>query len=440
MTMARQWKGLLRPQTDDWQTNLGYLIGSSISNNIANQREKADQQKQAEWLSGIMGPMGQGQQIPANPNNSQYAFNPDIAANQQQPQDVSLLSNAQTFFPMNNQPAASPAYNNTNATGSLGAPNGEIPQADASQQQPAQAQQQQAAPQGFDYSLPPNRGDAVNQFGPVMAQKMKEAVDMGIPAKDAYAYIAQARDNAIAQQNAAWKQKQSLAIYDRLSQIDVNSPEAKKMLMYANYHGIPIGKEAWETMKPYEMKHVNAGDRFEFYDPRKVSPGSSIAIGVSPDAQLRADTSAANTNARIAAMGARGYGGRGGGGGSDKPGKTELWAQNYENNHLTRDNAMIDEYYGKDDLTPAQEIALKTAMANRERYWKISSGGDYGQPPAQQQTQQPQAEQQAEQQTDSGNADGAAWYDQTVRQLMASEGMSQEDAEQYLSEKINNGG
>ena len=81
-------------------------------------------------------------------------------------------------------------------------------------------------------------------------------------------------------------------------------------------------------------------------------------------------------------------------------------------------------------------------MANRDQYWKISSGGKYGQPQPQQQDQaqgEPQADQQAAPQ-DNGNADGAAWYDQTVRQLMASEGMSQEDAEQYLSEKINNGG
>ena len=407
------------------------------------QQEKRDQQKQAEWLSGLMGPMGQGQQISSNQNNNQYAFNPDISAKPQARllssanPDLSLTGDTQAFFPMNSQtsqaaPQAAPQLSQVNA--------GQAPAPQETQQAAPQAAQQ--APQGFDFSLPPNRNDAVSQFNSIMGQKMKEAVSLGIPAKDAYSYLMQTRDNAIAQQNAAWKQKQSLAIYDRLSQIDVNSPEAKKILMYANYHGIPIGKEAWETMKPYNMEKVNAGDRYEFYDPRKVLHGSTIAIGVSPDAQLRADTSTANTNARIAAVATRGggYGGRGGG--SEKLGKSEAWAQNYEINHLARDNATIDAYYGKEELTPAQEIALRTAMANRDQYWKISSGGEYGQPQTQQQDQaqgEPQADQQAAPQ-DNGNADGAAWYDQTVRQLMASEGMSQEDAEQYLSEKINNGG
>lgn len=436
MKMRIQQPGLLRtPRTNYGWANAIADIGSAL---ITKNAEDDEQRKQADWLGGLLGPMGQGQQassqIPTG-SNDQYSFSSDLSAKPQTgllpktTPDLSLTGDSQTFFPMNQPPQTSQQAPQTDAIQDA------IPQTANAQVSTNTTAQQQ--PKGFDFSLPPNRNDAVSQFNSIMGQKMKEAVAMRIPAKEAYTYLMQTRDNAIAQQNNDWKQKQSLAIYDRLSQIDVNSPEAKKILMYANYHGIPIGKEAWDTMKPYNMEKVNAGDRYEFYDPRKVTPGSSIAIGVSPDAQLRADTSTANANARIAAMGARGYGGRGGG--SEKLGKSESWAQNYEINHLARDNATIDAYYGKEELTPAQEIALRTAMANRDQYWKISSGGGYGQPQATTQQDQSQESQQEAPQ-DNGNADGAAWYDQTVRQLMANEGMSQEDAEQYLSDKINNGG
>lgn len=438
MKMRIQQPGLLRtPRTNYGWANAIADIGSAL---ITKNAEDDEQRKQADWLGGLLGPMGQGQQsssqIPAS-GNDQYSFSSDLSAKPQTgllpktTPDLSLTGDSQTFFPMN-QPSQTAQ---------------QIPQTDASQSAMPQTANAQVStqttarqqPKGFDFSLPPSRNDAVSQFNSIMGQKMKEAVAMGIPAKEAYTYLMQTRDNAIAQQNDAWKQKQSLAIYDRLSQIDINSPEAKKMLMYASYHGIPIGKEAWETIKPYEMKHVNANDRIVFYDPRNVAPGSTIAMGVSPDAQLRADTSAANTNARIAAMGARGYGSRGG---TEKLGKAEAWAQNFEINHLSRVNATIDAISSipEEERTPAQKIALSSSLADRDKYWNISSGGEYGQAQGGQAMEQPQAAVQQEAPQDNGNADGAAWYDQTVRQLMASEGMSQEDAEQYLSEKINNGG
>lgn len=59
MPMARQWKGLLHPQTTDWQTNLGYLIGSAISNNIVQKREAQDQANMYQDMANLNGQFDQ---------------------------------------------------------------------------------------------------------------------------------------------------------------------------------------------------------------------------------------------------------------------------------------------------------------------------------------------------------------------------------------------
>lgn len=112
---------------------------------------------------------------------------------------------------------------------------------------------------------------------------------------------------------------------------------------------------------------------------------------------------------------------RTGRGGTAKLGKSEQWAQTYENNGLARDNAIISTLYGKDDLTTSQQIQLNKALSNRDNYWSISSGGSYGQPDN------------TQAQTSSGN-DNAAAYNAEYQDLV-NKGFTSDEAYQYLTEK-----
>lgn len=83
-------------------------------------------------------------------------------------------------------------------------------------------------------------------------------------------------------------------------------------------------------------------------------------------------------------MESRPVGGYSYGGGSRKASdanlsKEEKWANDYEvkSTGLTKDQAVIDTLYDAPYLTPAQQSQLNQALANRDKYWNITSDGSY---------------------------------------------------------------
>ena len=105
-----------------------------------------------------------------------------------------------------------------------------------------------------------------------------------------------------------------------------------------------------------------------------------------------------------------------------KLGKQESWALNYESgNGLSNDESTIAVLSELEDPTPSQRNQLQQALSRRDHYWKVSSGGQYGSEPQQQEQSQ-------------GDNDAVAWYDQEWRNHKAQNpNMSDQQITDYMT-------
>lgn len=139
---------------------------------------------------------------------------------------------------------------------------------------------------------------------------------------------------------------------------------------------------------------------------------------------------------RTGGTGGGGSGGGIGGGRSTtakpgKLGKEETWALNYESGvGMTNDQSTIDTLGSSDlPLTTSQTNQLQQAMGRRDHYWKVSSGGQYGQTEPQPQAQQAES-----------NPGGAEWYSQNWQAIKdATPGMTDQQATDYMTYRIQQG-
>lgn len=314
-------------------------------------------------------------------------------------------------------------------------------------QQPTQQTTQptpQSTPQKDNYTIP-DKMTIQQRYNKEMYTKMAEMARGGANMKEMVPLIQQHYQGKAQQEYDSQVDKVVGSQFDSVSaESDPKKQIAGFMklnmtLKRAGRDGVDVAliKEAIHA-EDMELKYVNAGDRTEIQVARKdgrplgvgadgqpvyAQSAGTIAHGVSPDkiygeeqANYRHSVPSGNAILSANTRGSRGTNG--------KPSKVEAWAVTYESGTgLANDTATIDTLYGQENLTLAQQKELQKALARRDQYWQISSGGAYnnGQP-----EQQPQAQ--------SSSPDMAAAYAQEWQSLV-DKGWTQERAYQYMTEK-----
>ena len=295
-------------------------------------------------------------------------------------------------------------------------------------------------PVNITTSAPKTLQEQTRMINAQIPKKMQEMIKAGYNPKEALTLLKESANQAISDRTEKYKQQQMSMLTD--PNLDVR----QKLQI-----GLQLG------LKPEEMKMLtqrltnptmrNMGDRdqpvaFDPYAGQYINTVTGQPLteeelkhGISPTAVYNKTTVSEDAKYKIANRPAPTYGGGGRGGNyggssrtsTPKLGKEENWALGYESgNGLTNDTALIEGLSALDNPTPSQQIQLDKALGRRDHYWKVSSGGQYGAPEQQEQSQ-------------GGNDDGAAWYDREYRNAI-NEGLTPEQATQYLSDIIKQNG
>lgn len=276
-------------------------------------------------------------------------------------------------------------------------------------------------PVNITTSAPKTLQEQTRMINAQIPKKMQEMLKAGYEPKEALSLLKESANQEITNRTEKYKQQQMNMLTD--PNLDVR----QKLQI-----GLQLG------LKPEEMKMLtqrltnptmrNLGDRdqpvaFDPYTGQYINTMTGqplteeeLKFGISPTAVYNKTTVSEDTKYKISNRPAPTYGGGGlggnyGGGGvrtsTPKLGKEENWALGYESgNALTNDTALIEGLSALDNPTPSQQIQLDKALGRRDHYWKVSSGGQYGAPEQQEQTQ-------------GGNNDGASWYYKQAEQVKA---------------------
>ena len=381
MPMARQWKGLLRPQTNDWQTNLGYLIGSAISNNIVQKREAQDQANMYQDMAGLGDQFDQlgAPQTKTADNNA-----PALVRNYNQ--DSFGTGNFQPGL-MKGAAAAAPAYGgdtstDSNAGGLLSSPQGQY-----SFDQTLQQQQhpQRTMDSVNDYAKnvqttttpgasPMDRTKLVrNQIPQVLAAMAKKYPGkMGTIGP----MVMQVANQKVDDLNQQYTQQQLASSMDGFNQAVSNGDRAAMV-----QHAVSLGRLGVKGI-PELLKFASPEKNYGFM----FAPDGTMMVTDKNTGNVRMEGSPGQYAKGPTTIYHVGGGGRSGGGGGGRSGGGGRVAASPMDKYgasmnYVNDQALFDEYQTRvengDFLTPAEQHKYNQAAARLNAYQNANGG--YGQ-------------------------------------------------------------
>lgn len=241
-------------------------------------------------------------------------------------------------------------------------------------------------PVSITTSAPKTLQEQTRMINAQIPKKMQEMMKAGYKPKEALALLKESANQAIADRTETYKQ----------SQIDSFETEQdpRKKIMIGMKAGL-IGKEgAMMLVQPdIETKVINTGGEnvvvgfskmtgkyVNLKDGTEIAP-NDLQEMLKPTLTPAQVQSAELQREQIRRQGQRYSGGPSGNysNTTSRPSTDESWASTYESGSgLTNDQSIIDTLYELGYRTPAQDIQLQQAISRRERYWKVSSGGQYG--------------------------------------------------------------
>lgn len=254
----------------------------------------------------------------------------------------------------------------------------QAPQMATMPQQAVQTTPQQTAPKTWN--------DVQNQYNTAWGQKLKATLaNMSPEARKQYLpQIMQMREQDLANLKNDWTKKETANNWDLFN----NETDPKKKLFAGVKLGLP--QESMKMLLEPDTKTqlVNMGGKYvqvgtNAYTGKMMNMETGQPL-TAEDLQMTMtpgqEATLAETIRHNGVMESKGgsYGGGGKSGGAVSP--EAKWAQTYEisSNGLTKDQATIDSLYDAAYLTPTQQKSLNQALANRDKYWSIASGGEYG--------------------------------------------------------------
>ena len=397
---------ILPAEPNPWADAFG-LIGSIMGKNAAERQDTKDTNAFVDSFVPTM----------ENPQLLSGATNPQQQAPVQQ---GGLLSGNTLKGNITNSLAPNTSF--------LGGQNSPTTQATQAQAQTISQPTQQAQPQTWN--------DVQNQYNMAWAQKAKGILANMSPEgrKQYMQQILATRQQGLDNLKADFTKQETSRNWDAFN----NETDPKKKLFYAVKNGMDV-KNAQMLLDPdTDTQLVDMGgqkvligrNKFtnQFTNMMTGEPLSAddLTKTMTPEGQDASARGWKSLDLQQQGLNMRSdgsyYSNRGGGGGSSKASLSpeEKWATDYEvkSNGLTKDQAVIDSLYDAPYLTPAQQTQLNQALANRDKYWQITSGGEYGKDDSS---------------SDSASGGNGVDYNTFVQNAMAN-GFTQEQADAYWKE------
>jgi len=326
---------------------------------------------------------------------------------------------------------------------------------------------QQTAPTASDIQNPMATDDAAFHNNPVTitqpstpqeAQKMitqgllKAQGDLaakGVSSAVSGPILMQAAQQKMADYQQQFKQQQMQGALATLNNPKADDRSAAMSAMQLAQMGVKVPAGFIQAFKNPALSHVvvNAGGQqvLKSFNPKtgQFTDGGSIDVTNTPYqsgqlaiGQQNADSNA--TRAQASMISAN----RPRSNGQEKAAKVDPYWTNYQNHGgLEKDQETLDNYNNASFHTPAETAAATAAHSRAKQYYTQATGGQYSEDGDNSGGGQLTPQSVAASNGGQSNQDGAAWYDQQVRQAMQQYGVDQATAEQAVSQYITaNGG